>query len=233
MNSSFHLVRGEDLRVRGEADQRARLRLRVLALLVGDELAFPEDPLVELALAKAHDLELRGERVHRLGADAVQANGELEHVVVELSARVDLADAVDDLAQRDAAAVVADRHRILLASDVDDLSLAHDELVDAVVDDFLQQYIDAVHGIGAVAQPSDIHARAQPDVLQRVEGLYRFLVVFHSGFRHMRPYRFLRGKKPFAFARPTGMICISFDCKENLWEASSGWTVNRRCGTMP
>ena len=73
-------------------------------------------------------------------------DGELEHVVVELAAGVDLAHAVDDLAEGDAAAVVADGdHGVLLAADLDDLALAHDELVDAVVDDFLQENVDAVH----------------------------------------------------------------------------------------
>ncbi len=171
------LVRGKDLGIRSEAEEGAVLGLGILPFLLGDELPFLEDRLDELALPVADHLELRGEGVHRLGADAVQTDGKLEHVVVELPARVHLADAVDDLAQGDAAAVVTDGHGELLAHDLDDLAFSHDELIHAVVDDFLQEDVDPVHGIGAVPEPPDVHPRAKADVLECVESLDCFLVV--------------------------------------------------------
>src|SRR5437660_1073192 len=47
-----------------------------------------------------------GQRVHRLGAHTVQADAELEHVIVVFGAGVDLRDAVHHLAQRNAAAEI-------------------------------------------------------------------------------------------------------------------------------
>ena len=57
------------------------------------------------------------------------------------------------------------------------LALAHDELVDGVVDDLLEHDVDPVGVVGAVADAADVHARAQADVLEGVEGLDCFLVV--------------------------------------------------------
>jgi hypothetical protein len=75
-------------------------------------------------IADALHLEGLGQRVDRLRADAVQADRELEDVVVVLAAGVDLADAVDDLAERDAAAEVADRDDgRVVAGDLDALAV--------------------------------------------------------------------------------------------------------------
>ncbi len=108
---------------------------------------------------------------------------ELEDVVVVLAAGVDLGDALDHLAERDAAAVVAHRDGLAVARDLDAAAGAHDEFVDRVVDDLLEQHVDAVVGVGAVADPADVHAGAQPDVRQRVEGLDRLFVVGDAGAR--------------------------------------------------
>ena len=43
--------------------------------------------------------------------------------------------------------------------------MAHGVLVDAVVDDFLQQDVDAVIGIFSITQLADVHPRAHADVL--------------------------------------------------------------------
>ena len=51
------------------------------------------------------------------------------------------------------------------------LALAHHEFVDGVIDRLLEQDVDAVLGVGAIAEPADVHARAEADVLERAEGL--------------------------------------------------------------
>ena len=43
----------------------------------------------------------------------------------------------------------------------------HDEFVDRIVDDLLDEDVNAVVGLGAVAQLADIHAGAQTDMLPR------------------------------------------------------------------
>jgi hypothetical protein len=172
----------EDLGIGGESDQRARRRRAVLALLLLDQFALLEAGPNELPFAVGHHLEVRRECVHGLGADAVQPHRELEDVVVVLAAGVDLADAVHHLAQRDAAAVVADDHLGAVAGDLDLPALTHDELVHRVVDDLLEHHVDAVGWVGTIADAADVHACAEADVLQRIEGLDGFFVVRDLGF---------------------------------------------------
>jgi hypothetical protein len=49
--------------------------------------------------------------------------------------------------------------------------VTHREFVDAVIDRLLEQHVDAVLGVRAAAEPADVHARAQADVLERGESL--------------------------------------------------------------
>ena len=176
-------------RVRQEAHERAAALSRVLELaaLLGYELALLERRLGELAVARGADVELVRKRVHRLGADAVHAHRELERVRVELAARVELRHAVDDLAERYATPVVAHRAapRVPVELDLDPLALAHDELVDRVVDHFLHQDVNAVVVVASVRSPAYVHSEPQPDVLHRAQVLYLLFAVF---LRHLSSF---------------------------------------------
>jgi methyl-accepting chemotaxis protein len=57
--------------------------------------------------------------------------------------------------------------------DLDAFAVAHGELVNGVVYGLLEQDVDAVLGVGAVAEAADIHAGAQADVFEGGEGLDR------------------------------------------------------------
>ena len=164
-------VLAEELLVGGEGDDGAVALLGLGDAVVLHELAAGE--LDELGLAVADGLGhvFDGEGVDGLLADAVEADGFLEGLAVVFGAGVDDRDAVDELAQRDAAAVIA--HPDGAAGDLDlDLPAgAHREFVDGVVDGLLEEDVDAVLGMGAVAEAADIHAGADPDVLEGAEGL--------------------------------------------------------------
>jgi hypothetical protein len=86
----------EDGRVWLEFNQRA-IRVGVLAFLFVLEFALLERGLDELAFAMATDEKIFGERVDGFGANAVQADAELEDVIVVFRAGVDLGDALDYL----------------------------------------------------------------------------------------------------------------------------------------
>ena len=174
----------EDVRIGLELDQGAVLRAGALAGEFLDDFAAGEARAGKPAVAVRLDEEVGREGVDGLGAHAVEADGELEDVVVVLRAGVDARDAFDHLAQRDAAAVVADGDLGALDRDVDPLAVAHDELVHGVVDDFLQQDVDAVVVLGAVAHAADVHARALADVFQRGERLDLAFVVVVGGLGH-------------------------------------------------
>ena len=168
----------EDRRVGRELDQRTvTLAVLVHTLLVLLEHALLKGRAGELALAEARHGERPGERVDRLGAHPVEAHAELEHVVVVLGPRVDARDALDDLAQRDAPAVVAHGHFQAVDRQQHLVAVAHDELVDGVVDDLLEQDVNAVVVVAAVADAADVHARAGADVFEGRERLDLALVV--------------------------------------------------------
>ena len=114
-----------------------------------------------------------GERVHDREADAVQAAGDLVALAAELAAGVQLrqhdlerggAGALD-LVDRDAAAAVDDRDRVVRVDrDVDGVVVARERLVDGVVDDLVDEVVEAPDPGRA-----DVHARAQPDRLETFE----------------------------------------------------------------
>ena len=108
--------------------------------------------------------EFGRKRVHRLGTHAVHAHRLLEGFGIVLAARIHLRHAVDDLLERDAAAVVAHAAAVVFHVDFNLLARAHGELVDGVVDNFLREHVDAVVGALSVAQLADVHTGAEPNV---------------------------------------------------------------------
>src|SRR6266436_544870 len=109
----------ENLGVGLEADERAIRLAAGFALLFALELALFEGRLDGLAFAEAADKKYLRERVDGFGADAVQADAKLEHVVVILRAGVDLGNAVHDLAEWNSAPEIADGDGLVLDADLD------------------------------------------------------------------------------------------------------------------
>ncbi len=168
-----------------------------------DRFAVGELHEVLLAVAPDGELEPAGKRIDDGDADAVQAAGNLVDAVLEFSAGMQLGH--DDLGRRDtfalvdvgrnAAAVVANRHRaVRIERDDDFLGVAGERLVDRIVDDFIHHVVQA----GAVIGVADIHARTLAHRIEALEDLDRFgVVVGHdrgrkrsflaSGFGHRKP----------------------------------------------
>ena len=181
-------VTGKALLVREEFDERPVLFAGVAFALLHQQAA-GEHRGLGAAVAEGGDREAGGQGVHRLGAHAVQAHRELEHLGVVLGAGIDHGHALHHLAQWNAAAVVAHPAEAVLTDvDVDALAKAHDVLVDRVVQDLLEQDVDAVVRVGTVAEATDVHARPLADVLQRTERLdLGFVVgVFTHGVQSAR-----------------------------------------------
>src|SRR5437867_2299342 len=89
----------EDGRIRFEGDERAIGLVGGLAFVLLLEAALFERSFDVFAAAMAANREFLRERVDGLRPDAVEADAELEDVVVVFGARIDLGDAVDHLAQ--------------------------------------------------------------------------------------------------------------------------------------
>ena len=137
---------------------------------------------MEPAVADGTHEEGFRESVDRLGTDAVEADGELEDVVVVFAAGIHHRDAFDHLVERNAAAEVADGDAVIVDGEFDPFAMAHDELVDAVVDAFLEQHVDAVFGVRTIAQSANVHARSGAYVLRVFEVSDFAFVVNHFGF---------------------------------------------------
>ena len=114
----------------------------------------------------------------------MQAARHLVGVVLELAAGVqhgqhDLGRRLARLVHvdRDAAAVVDDRHRVVdVDRDVDLIAEARERLVDRVVDNFVHQVVQP-GGPGR----SDVHRRALPNGLEALEDLDLVSAVFIRG----------------------------------------------------
>ena len=152
-----------------ETDECAVLFGRLAVALVL-EVAADEGCVVGFAVAVGLHEETFGERVDGLGADAVETDGLLEVGVVELAAGVELGGRVDDFVEGNAASEVTDGDDAVFYGDDDLRAVAHRELVDGIVDDLLEEDVDAVALVVAVARPADVHAGAAPDVLVPLEG---------------------------------------------------------------
>jgi hypothetical protein len=151
-------------------------------------LAALELEQVALAVAGDGDVHPLGQRIHAGHAHAVQAAGDLVAVLVELAAGVQHAH--DDLggaalglvlvvhldADRDAAAVVGDRDRVVgVDGDDDVVAVTGQGLVDGVVHDLEDHVVQA----GAVGGVADVHAGALAHRFQPFELLDAgFVVVF-------------------------------------------------------
>ena len=62
--------------------------------------------------------------------------------------------------------------------------MMHDELIDGVIDDFFEHDIDPVVGMRSIAEPADVHPRAEPDMGQASKER----TVLSSYFLAMRVY---------------------------------------------
>ena len=120
--------------------------------------AFCKRCLEKLAVPERHDPEMRGKAVDRLGAHAVEPHAELEHIVVVFCAGIDYRHAFDDFAQRDSPPEVPYRNDIFFDGNFHLFAEPHDEFVYRIINHFLDQHVNAVVGVGTVAQPANIHS---------------------------------------------------------------------------
>jgi len=167
----------EHLRIGLKLDQRpVRLPGRLAAILLL-ELALLERGFGKLPLAiAAHPKHLR-QRVDRLGADAVQPDAELKDVIVIFCPRIDLGNTIHHLAQWNAPPEIPHGHRPVLDGDLHLLAVAHDELVNGVINHLFEQDVAPVIVMRTIPDAANVHAGAQPDVLQRRERLNLALVI--------------------------------------------------------
>jgi hypothetical protein len=177
----------EDLAVGQEGHRGAGLR-GLLALL---QRAQRRAPFVLLrpheAVAADLDPQVLRQRVHDRDADAVQTAGDLVAVAPELAAGVQLGQhhldgrQVDALhvGDGDAAAVVSDGHPTVGQERGDDVvAVALKSLVDAVVDDLVDEVMEAP-GAGR----ADVHAGPPADCLEALENGDVFGVIARCGQR--------------------------------------------------
>ena len=181
----FHVGREEsvvlkDIGIRFKVNLGAVLFGRCTFLVVLHQNAAAEFSLLHAAVAETLDDELRGEGVHGFCTHTVQTDRLLESFGIVLTTRVDFRNAVDDLAERNATAVVAYACRVVVDINFNLLARTHHEFVDGVVDNFLDEHVNAVVRALSVAEFTDVHAGAEADMFMPFEGLDAFFCIFRS-----------------------------------------------------
>ena len=170
----------ENVGIRFKVNFGTVLFCRSAFLVVLHQNAAAEFSLLHAAVAETLDDELRGEGVHGLCTHTIQTDGLLESFGIVLTTRVDLRYAVDDLAERNATAVVAYACRVVVDINFNLLARTHDEFVDGVVDNFLDEHINAVVRALSVAELTDVHAGAEADMFMPFEGLDAVFCIIRS-----------------------------------------------------
>ena len=148
--------------------------------LIGLEFAALELEGTDLTVTPAAHLEDVAERINCLKADTVQTNALLERLAVKLTAGIKHADRLDKFALRDTATVVTDYDTARIGQiDLNAFAGIHTELIDAVVNDLLEQYVYSVIGGRSVAEFTDVHTWTGTDMLHIVHVADIVLVILH------------------------------------------------------
>ena len=137
-------------------------RLRVVAL----KLTTLKDERPHLSFTIAPDLETGTEGIDGLHAHTVQTHTFLEGLSIVFTTGIQYRYGLHKLTLRDATAIVTYRDaQVVLDIHLDAVTGIHLKLIDRVVDDLLEQDVDAVLRQVAIAQSSYIHARTCPNML--------------------------------------------------------------------
>ena len=163
----------ENGRIRFEGDERARVfGLADHAELLGRHPA-RKFHRIHFSIARNLDLEPIGERVHALGADAVQTAGILVSALAEFAAGVQVRQHQFDRrdlplgmhVHRDAPPIVANRHRTIHVNrDLNLVAISRKMFVDGIVQHFEDAMVQS-----AFVRVADIHPGTLADSLQTFE----------------------------------------------------------------
>ena len=162
--AALEAARSELEMLRSEVE---RFRAGGIPILLALQLAALEHRFRILPVPEGPNGELGGEGIYGFQAYAVEADRELERLIVVLGAGIDDGDAFDHLAEGDSPAEIAHRYAVAFQGYLNPRAMLHRELIDGVVDDLLQQDIYAIIGMRAIAQPPYIHSGPQPYMFKR------------------------------------------------------------------
>src|SRR5262245_46499580 len=101
------------------------------------------------ALTMTSHKKMARQSIDGFTSHAIQSYRKLEDIIVVFSPRIDLADTVNQFAQRNPPAKIAHGNLLSLFTELNLhlIAMLHDKFVDAVVDHLFQHYIDAIIGI--------------------------------------------------------------------------------------
>ena len=160
------LVIHKDRGIGSECNEGARSILAVSTLLFALLLSQGKRCLSEFAVPMTANEEVAGECIYGFGSHAVESNAKLKDIVIVFGTGVDAGYTVDNLSQRDAPTEISHSDGAVFYSYVNMLSVAHDELIDCVIHDFLEQDVYAVVILGSISSATDVHSGSQANVLK-------------------------------------------------------------------
>ena len=136
-----------------------------------NEFSAIKDGFAHQAVAITARHELSAQRIDGFQTHTVHTDRSGKDCGVVLTTCIQFRNGIYQFSQRNTTAVVAN-FCVSIVCDIyfNLLTKSFVEFVDTVVDSFLQQYIDTIFGVRAIAQASDIHPRTSTDVLHPFEG---------------------------------------------------------------
>src|SRR6056297_2871122 len=123
------------------------------------------------------------EGVDRLGPYPIEPYGELKYFVVVFCTGVDYRNAFHHFSEGNSTSVVSNFHPVPINLYDDARTVAHDILIDTVIDHLFQQNVDTVIYIRTIPQATDIHPGSQANMLEAAEGFDRTFIVLFVLFR--------------------------------------------------
>ena len=145
-----------------------------------------------LAIPEGLGHEMGRQCVDCFRAHSVESDGLLEGFRIVFSPGIDFTDALPDLPEGNAAAIIPHGDLGIVQFDLDAFPVTHGKFVQGIVRHLLDKHIQPfVGGSALTGNVADIHAGAHADVLAPIEGFNRLFVV--NGLGHFRKPP--RGKK--------------------------------------
>ena len=149
------------LGIRSVGDEGA-IRFRTLLVFLVDRQGVPAGILnpSRFSFPEGLNVKIGGQRVHRLDSHSIQTDRLLEGLGIVLRSGVYLGRAIKKFFQGNPPTMISNGYGLAIGLHANLLPETHDELVNAIIQNLLEQNVNAIILGRTVSKLADVHARA-------------------------------------------------------------------------